>query len=917
MIIRRVELNNVVSHRLTVVEFPHGVTAIVGRNGAGKTSIIDGITYAVFGTHSRGTRRKDRAPLIRLGAAEARITLEFSTDGNTYRIIRRVPRSGSTTALLYRVEDGGRLRLLAQGVKPVEAELKRIFGMDLDLAQRLYVTRQGELDDIVVDKEKREKLITSVLRLKEFETAAELLSRVRSTLRVKRDALAERLRDHEARLDQLLRLQREAEEARKRLREIEPVLQEMDEIVHGLEEELRKAEEAMREAEKAASRLEALTRQIEILQAELDKRRSELEEAVEAKRRLRELEPLLENLGQVEKAVQLLEEAERLRREAEKLAKEVEAIRSEASGAEELRRAREEYERLREERDRLEDQANEYRRVKTSLDTLEADLRRVRLERERLAKRIKARMNETLASGLEVEPSKALERLQALLEALERQIDRARERIEKLREKRGELEGKRRELGDNLDRLASAHGVCPLCRRPLTEEQRTRLIAELRQEKRRVEQELAEVEKRIALLEREVRELNERRQAIQRLIEELRSLVERVRFLDEEEARLEEKREELKQKYLQAYMAYKEYEEAKRRLQELEPLVRRLQELERRLAVAERLEREAEEKRSEARRREEEAAELLRAAGVESPGEAAERLEELKRLREEAEALRALASREPVLRESVESLKAELESLRGEAEELRPRAEALPELQSRVEELRAELEEKRRERDALAREEAELRGKLGHIERELEQLPVLRERVRELRSQYEALGRALDAAEKLRRLFADALPRAVQAKARSTIEYHLRDMLYRFNLDFVDVRLGDDYEPIVVSRDGEKTVTMLSGGERVALAIAYRLAVARALGGRLGVLIMDEPTVHLDEERKRELINIIRYGLEATRLQQMIIVTHDHELEEAADHVIEVVNENGVSRATPRPPGLGLGGGEAEPAVTA
>ena len=47
--ITSVELGNFLSHTETSLEFGNGVTVLVGHNGAGKSSIIDAITFALFG----------------------------------------------------------------------------------------------------------------------------------------------------------------------------------------------------------------------------------------------------------------------------------------------------------------------------------------------------------------------------------------------------------------------------------------------------------------------------------------------------------------------------------------------------------------------------------------------------------------------------------------------------------------------------------------------------------------------------------------------------------------------------------------------------------------------------------------------------------------------------------------------------
>ncbi|MCR8463705.1 MAG: AAA family ATPase [Crenarchaeota archaeon] len=98
--------------------------------------------------------------------------------------------------------------------------------------------------------------------------------------------------------------------------------------------------------------------------------------------------------------------------------------------------------------------------------------------------------------------------------------------------------------------------------------------------------------------------------------------------------------------------------------------------------------------------------------------------------------------------------------------------------------------------------------------------------------------------------------------------------------------------------DGEQTIETLSGGERVAIALVLRLSIAAALAGEaLELMIMDEPTIHLDSERRRDLVNMLKNFKEgAGMLAQLIVVSHDRELEEAADQIYEVVRSEGVSK---------------------
>jgi len=129
------------------------------------------------------------------------------------------------------------------------------------------------------------------------------------------------------------------------------------------------------------------------------------------------------------------------------------------------------------------------------------------------------------------------------------------------------------------------------------------------------------------------------------------------------------------------------------------------------------------------------------------------------------------------------------------------------------------------------------------------------------------------------------------------LEKATRDLFERFNLSYSDVKIDDDYNISVLGPAGEQDIAPISGGERVALAIALRLAIAQVLSGKVETIIMDEPTTHLDEERRKELVNILNsFFREGGRIiPQMLIITHHNEIQEVADVVYMVKKTEGYS----------------------
>ncbi len=112
-----------------------------------------------------------------------------------------------------------------------------------------------------------------------------------------------------------------------------------------------------------------------------------------------------------------------------------------------------------------------------------------------------------------------------------------------------------------------------------------------------------------------------------------------------------------------------------------------------------------------------------------------------------------------------------------------------------------------------------------------------------------------------------------------------------------EVRVDDNFTPIVSQGGYEQDVEYLSGGERTSVALAYRLALntltQRATAGmKSNLLILDEPT----DGFSREQLGNMREVLDDVGCTQVVIVSHDNELESFADQVFRVTKDKGESK---------------------
>jgi DNA repair protein SbcC/Rad50 len=114
-----------------------------------------------------------------------------------------------------------------------------------------------------------------------------------------------------------------------------------------------------------------------------------------------------------------------------------------------------------------------------------------------------------------------------------------------------------------------------------------------------------------------------------------------------------------------------------------------------------------------------------------------------------------------------------------------------------------------------------------------------------------------------------------------------------FNLlvsDDLRVRLDEDFTPIISNQDYEMDYDFLSGGERTAVALAYRLSLNQVLNSMLsklktkGLIILDEPTDGFATEQ----IDKMRDLFDQLKAEQLILVSHEEKIEGFVDHIIKI-----------------------------
>ena len=118
--------------------------------------------------------------------------------------------------------------------------------------------------------------------------------------------------------------------------------------------------------------------------------------------------------------------------------------------------------------------------------------------------------------------------------------------------------------------------------------------------------------------------------------------------------------------------------------------------------------------------------------------------------------------------------------------------------------------------------------------------------------------------------------------------------------DDFHVRLDDQFTPVIEQHDYELDYNYLSGGERTAIALAYRLSLNQVINSILskiktkGLVILDEPTDGFSDQQ----LDKMREVLEELDVAQLIIVSHEQKIEGFVENVIKLSKEDGISKSS-------------------
>jgi exonuclease SbcC len=480
--ITRVKLVNWRSHLNSEFKFERGTNGLVGKIGSGKTSLLDGICFGLFGTFPLLQSKKLKLDDVIMNKPfrkdRAEVCVEFCINDKIYSVVRRIERGKGTTFAEIR-ENGNVIE--GPSSSRVTEMVEKILKVSYELFTKAIYSEQNYLDYfLTIPRGERKKKIDQLLMIDKFE-------KVRANCVSVRNKLIDRKVGAESLLSQF-----DVEKLKGDFEKIQKAITELEERKKSLAKKLEEARSERANAEEELTK----TKKIKDELIDLEKKISGFIKAVN------ELEDSLKRLGEIK-----TEELPTFEKMFKEIGKEIEKL----------------------ENDQI-SKTKAYEKCYESLLELKSKAERIKREeieegeKELSEKLRKRREMEEIKKVVGEAPDKTLEEKQKLKEKLIAEIEFTKLQLSELKEQ--------------IDKLSEPIGKCPICERELSEELRDSLIKQKEKKLKELNGKLNKVSREKELTEKEIKELKG-------YVEILNKMMEDIKDLNEIKKRVEEAKKDL------------------------------------------------------------------------------------------------------------------------------------------------------------------------------------------------------------------------------------------------------------------------------------------------------------------------------------------------------------------------------------
>jgi exonuclease SbcC len=777
-VIERLVLRDFKSHEASDIAFNQGLNIFLGEVGAGKTSIFEAVSFALFGRYAGSITQ---GGLIRRGAETAEVSLTFTTHSGRYRIDRTIYPEKTQQAKMW-LFDNEEWQLAVEGATAVSKSVEGFLNVDTSTFLAAIYASQGEIKEMLETQPgRRRERLDKLLGIDMYENIWTNLGNARTMV-------SNELTQAQDGASGVEVLERQLKDLKVKIKSSIQELRELRKSLTRIDETFKPTEHRLKEFDDSRQRLAMVRTQIE-------GKFTEIAKSIQTVNALRERQEKTNEAERVfERNKEFVDSEKRL--EAEKRRVET-VLQQKRSLMLLLRRDDTSLKQALERLERLTTQLHDLKTLEGEIETLDGE-------------------RATLPT-LRVEQASFDEQLDGLKGRLVKAFS--------------EIESHRRQV----ERVTEL-GECPTCLQTVPEAH-----------KERIKQETSDV---IIKLTAKYTSLEETRDRVQGQLEAMKEKAKKAEKADRQ--------------YIETAMQVKmllgrreEIEEVEARLKDIKISVGETQQ---QINII----KETEETLTEITKQLEEVA---------PKADRAREAEKLSAAKRDLEAMLAEEER------NSEILKSQLRKLEASEKELDEtyNEEEHRDLENRVRTLR---ENRAKAMEGITRLDKTLKGdtqQIENVEKILKEKRKAKVKVEEL---------------KVENYVIDLLRQSLRAVVQPVIR---KNSVRRVSDAFIDYAAIDEDGNIDITRNGEPSpVNSLSGGETTCAALALRLAVCSSLT-RNQLLLLDEPTIHLDEMYRAKL----REFLASHVFEQLVVVTHDNTFDTLPAKIFRVEKRRGRSDVSP------------------
>ena len=912
MIFRKLRLHNFKSHENTVIRFENGISVIVGENGAGKSTILEAISFALFKQHT-GKKIDD---LVRNTANSMSVELEFESKGRQYKVIRE-KKSNLKSSIYKKTSSDGDYVHICTGDKEVANEIIQILDIDSDLFLNAIYIRQGEIAQLV-DKTPAEKklLIAKLLGIDSLEKSWKNLLPLINDYENELSELKGKLYNSDKLVEDLDKKISELNSLKDRGHELEQQIEEVNELRDEISENKRNMEREKEIYETQVNNLNAEEKTLSKLENDKHVIQDNLDKIREAEDKISRLEKFISKLDVYLEFEKAMNSILGLKDKEAEINTKLDSIAQQKAIVEESKEGYNNFLASDEEISKLDAQKVNFEKELAGMAKLEKDkkdlLKEIEAERndiEDFFSRAKDKLDD---EGLDQDTLAQVDDFDHIEEATNNFLD---EVSEKIKDIAGEIVSKNEEIvvfrqnitssEKPLEELYDVDNKCPICQSDIDENKKSQLIRQYTDEINENTQLISEYEENVRLLTKNKESFEDKHERLLELSKNIIEYKQKFYHLQGELIKLNKIDEGLESKeYVSNKLgdiilliankrtdreSYKEsydtYNQAKGALDVLGS------------------ETEAQYKLKQVKNEIDVQVANIKLAIEQDPhlssdinqAELQDRISDLKQKNEEYNQLKGFVQNKSSYLSQLDTVKEDIGMSINQIDITKNKIEASIYDKEKYEQIiyRSELYERRF--NTFNTELSEIKGRAREA---IAQVKDLREKVETaniFQQQYNDISDYINLLNHIRSLYSkNGIQKDLRNFSRPLIQKYTKEFFNEFNFDYSDLTLDDEYDVTVYGPEGESSMSMVSGGEKIAIALALRLGITQAMAnGELDTILLDEPTIHLDTSRKHELINLLK---DMTLLPQMIIVTHEAQLENAADNLIKVEKENGISK---------------------